>query len=215
MGKMTVFYANKNKSGRACMVSRLFEKAAAILTLALLLLCLLSCASAENKKASLPDLKGKTLGYLMSLEIENAFYVLTPHECVYNFTYNGVPYKARAAFTGDFDNQPDVFEDGYEEKMKEIISPLIVSDVEDFSSLLLPQAELDSYKGKKCDALLKAGFEYTGHFASEEGVCYYMNKGGIDYIVECEEKISDFDLDIEAILPTFTIKNIKVEGVSM
>lgn len=215
MKNTSAFCTSKNKTERICAYLKLIKAVATFLIATTMSFALMSCVSTDNKKPSLPNLEGKTIGYLMTLDIENAFYVLTPDQCVYNFTYDGVPYKAIASFKGDFNNQPDVFEDGYEEKMKEIISPLEIASVKDFSALLIPRAELDSYKGKKCDSLLKAGFEYTGHFASEETLCYYMNKGGVDYIVECEEIIKDFDLDMEALLPTFTIKNIKAEGVSL
>ena len=178
----------------------------------MLVFALAACASASEAYNTL--LSCRTLGDIMALEPENPFYVLVPGKCIYSFTYNGMPYRAIADMEQDSDRLPDVFDDDYDEKVNSIITPLVISELQDLSSYVAPKAELDSYIGEKGQALLNAGFLYTGHFITEEITVFYVNRGIIDYIVECNELVTDFDLDMEALFPDFTVKAIKVEGAS-
>ncbi len=190
-----------------------------ILALVLVLALFASCSKGTatgDTAASIDSLK--TIGDILDLnldgETQNATY---ESKYVYVFQIDDVYYRAianidettsQAIFDLDF-SDPD-----YEEKQKELISPLEIETLENISENILSQEEMDAFIGKTGEDLINAGWE-SGMGYNIESMEFYLDYKLFEYNVEFEGTVDynedDFD-ENEAIKP-LVVKSISFNSI--
>ena len=180
------------------------KRIAVLLLAVLMLLSLAACG--QEKPAPKPE-EIKTLGDAMAVESPYAYSSYDDQNYVYVFELGGTPMRAIAVMTDELSAQSsDIDADPME--LMEQISALPVEKLEDLSSYIPTQAELDALKGKTGQELLDEGFEINGYRIDGKHTEYTLDKGMIEYTVVFNETVrldDSFD-EGEAIKP-LTVKS--------
>jgi hypothetical protein len=150
----------------------------------------------------------QTMGDVMALEgAEEYGYMMKKLSYIYVFKYNDIYYRIIADVPQDISDEIwnlDSFnDDAYEEKYNELVSWIPIDHIEDLSSAIPTQEELDSLIGMTGEDLLAAGW-YISYYIEETGEVVmgytpYAFTVVFDGDVEIDEDSEeDFDIIVEA-----------------
>ncbi len=192
-----------------------------LLMLAVLLLFGL-CACGQDGSPSGQDTEGSgellTMGDALSVESDYTYSGWDDKHYVYVFDNHGVPTRVVAAFSEELCqalDEIDFFDEERDEKIYDLLSPLELESVEDLSSYIPAQEELDQLVGKTGQELLDDGYEIWGHEFQENKTAFTLVKGLCEFEFEFNEVVTDDEdiADEEIILP-LTVKSAKYQGIS-
>lgn len=196
------------------------KKTLALILAAVMLFALVACGSKTEPEAAATDVFAcKTVGDVLALG-EPASYQSACYEdkYVYAFERDGMYYRVIAALPeGTFDKIMNLeYDETYDEKYNAIISPLVITKVEDLTELMLPQTELDALVGKTGEELLADGW-YIHSGYNLDTAEFYMAKGVFEYVVTFDatfppdSNTDDFNAE-EAITP-LAVKSVVFFGL--
>lgn len=141
-----------------------------------------------------------------SAAYENAF--------VYVFMLGGVYYRAIAPISPETAEAIWALEydESYDARWRELVSPLVIEKIENLSALIPSQAELQALIGKTGAELLDDGWQSYGY--KLDTMEFYLAKNPFRYTVvfEGEPEMSDPFDEYEAIGP-LTVKSIVFDGL--
>ena len=189
-----------------------------LLLAGLMALALAACggASGGGQPAAAGELN--TMGDALAVESEFHHASWDDEHYVYVFDNNGTPTRVVADITAELSQQIDdaLFNDGGgDEKVREILSPLALTSVEDLSTGIPSQDEMDQLVGKTGQELLDDGYEVWGTSFDGESVSFTLAKGLYSYDVVFEGDLSKIDEDdVEASLPDLTVTGVTYAGLS-
>ena len=169
---LTTFGKAKNK-----LKTEVYEK---IITLLMVLLTL--CACGQNKEgnttADLPYAKAGDVIAAFSEEeslyrvfVDDTLYVVANKEGRWYQLSGKVSNEKQSAI-----DALDVMADDYDVKMNELLNDISFDSALDFTDMIVPQSEHDSYKGKTVKEMIDAGFEESGWFATSGLASYELSK---------------------------------------
>lgn len=172
-------------------------------------------AAAESPRTDL-----KTLGDAFALESEYNCYAYDDAHFIYVFVQNGIPTRVTADMTKEIHDRADsidFFDEQREEKVREIVSSLELTNVEDLSAGIPSQETLNGLVGRKGSQMLEDGYEISGYYwdGGPEST-YQLVKGLYEYDVKTDSPDGDSvdDFDGEAVFPNLTVKSIQYTGIS-
>ncbi len=157
----------------------------------------------------------QTLGELIATlrEDEDLFCMMEDGHAYAIGEMGGRQYQFSAALSAEDQNALDaldIFSDTYDQDRKAILGKLVVDDCIDFTDVLVPQSELDTFVGKTVKDMVDTGYEMTGWGISEETAEVTFEKDYMDYTAQII--LADgFDPDSEfegEDLYGFTVKEI-------
>jgi len=167
--------------------------------------------------AAVPADQLKTLGDAFAIESEYTMASYNEQGYVYVFDNGGVPMRVVADMTKDAYaeiDKVDYSESDVDEKIRAIVSPLPIKTVEDLSTGIPAQEELDKLIGKTGQDLLDEGYVTTGDWMfSDDGTEFSMAKGLYQYMVKFNE-ILNKDGTPEIDNPDDAIKDLTVKSVT-
>ncbi len=138
---------------------------------------------------------------------------------IYAFELNGVYWRLTADLTAEQHDALwalDITDADYEEKEKELLSPLAVTKCENLNAMLPSDDEINALASKTGEDLLNDGWTIgTGYNLEEMDV--YMDKGLFSYTVtfESDEQFENTDdFDIEAAIRPLKVKAVRLFGLA-
>ena len=131
------------------------------------------------------------------------------------FRKDGTYYRAAADLPQDVYEAIfalDFSDSDYQKKYAELVSPLKIKTIENLSEKILPQNELDQWKGKTGKEMLDAGWTIWGVDTNENS--YMMQSGPFLYRVYTNEKLGTMDEDLgEEVFELYTIRSVTYQGL--
>ena len=98
----------------------------------------------------------------------------------------------------------------------EILKDQKIIRIEDLSGEIIPQNELDGWKGKKGKELLDAGFTSSGYELLEDRTEFTLDYGAFSYRFVFEEPAEAEDTSTdEEVLADLTVRSAVLEGLSV
>ena len=171
--------------------------------------------SAVDEAAVIESLS--TLGDAMALESSDIQTAVYDGKAIYAFKLGDTFYRARASISPE-DEQAymdiDYMDDDYEEQQKNILSPLVIDQIDNLSLQMLSREELDALVGKTGQDLQDAGWTCSGH--NLDGMEFWMEYGPFVYTVVFDGNVPEseyepFD-DVED-TRTMTVKSVRFNGL--
>lgn len=157
--------------------------------------------------------KVKTIGEVMGLPSESNS--CSDKKFVYVFEQDDNYYRAMADCTPEtFDavSALDFNDANYDEKLREIVSGLEVSAIENLTEAIPTQEELDKLIGKTGDELIKEGWT-DGGGQNLEDMIFYMEHGVFSFEVAFDGELENKEnVSFESIKP-LVVKSIKYTGL--
>ncbi len=200
------------------------KKLLTLLLAALMVFALAACGNSAAPAGSADAQSGEltTLGDALRAG-QDAMYAATWNEehYVYAFDNNGIPTRVVADLTPELNETIDEIqfsdtleEDEKEQKLLEAIGELPLVSVEDLSSYVLSQEELDSLAGKTGQELIDAGYTGGGsYWSDDDGLTVLLDQGYFSYAVTFEGT-AEIAEDQEAldVIPNMIVKGAAYSG---
>lgn len=128
----------------------------------------------------------KTLGELIATlgEDENLFCLVEDGHAYAVGERDGRQYQFAATLSTEDQEALDAldfFSDTYDQDREAILARQIVDDCIDFTDVLVPQSELDTFAGKTVEDVVDAGYELTGWMISDGYAEVTFEKDYMDY----------------------------------
>lgn len=190
-----------------------------LLTAALCCACLTACGGsgqpAKSEGSSAKTLEVSTIGEAMDLADDGSVQTAAYEDAyVYVFEQDGTYWQLTAAIDEkqyDKISNLDFSDEAYNDKLKELVSPLTVTNCKNLNESMLTEDEMSALIGKTGEDLLEDGWT-TGAGYNLDDMEFYMDKGPFEYAVtfEAQEKLEntdDFD-EVKAITP-LKVKDVK------
>ena len=199
------------------------KKLLTLLLAAVMVFALAACGNSAAPAGSAEAQSGEitTLGDALRMGRETQYVgSWNDEQYVYVFDNNGVPTRVAAPMTAELVEQmesvlfSDAEEDEKDAKVLEIIGGQPVTSVEDLTSEMLSQEELDALVGKTGQELLDAGWTDQGsHWDGGDGLVVEMTQGIFDYEIHFNES-AEFaeDQSAEEVIPDLTVKSAAYYG---
>lgn len=173
----------------------------------------------ETSTAAVDIASLKTLGDVLSIDAQTQSSTWDEDHYIVAFVQDGVPIRAIADITPELYDQIeslDFLDPNHDQQLIDIVGNAPLVNVEDFSSAIASQEELDALVGKTGQELLDAGYEFGGFFTvGEFGTQAYMDNGLLRYTVEFNESLPvDSDMDDENLVKDLTVKSIQFSDFS-
>ena len=190
-----------------------------LLLAGLMTLALTACGGTAPAPQA-PDVGSlSTLGDALAVDTEYYHSTWDEEHYVYVFDYNGAPTRVVADLTEELSQQIDdsLFSEGGggEDAVRELLSPLPLTQIEDLSLGIPDQAELDKLVGKTGQELLDDGYEIWGSSIDGPHASYTLAKGLFQYEVTFEDDPSLEDAeDTDAAMAGLTVAAVAYDGVS-
>ena len=178
-----------------------------------------SSVSAENAPANAAVPSYSTLGEALTAAGDSAN--STFNEKYYSMTYydNGQPVRVLAEMTSQKREELDAVDFSAEDReaqIMEILKDQKIIRIEDLSGEIIPQNELDGWKGKKGKELLDAGFTSSGYELLEDRTEFTLDYGAFSYRFVFEEPAEAEDTSTdEEVLADLTVRSAVLEGLSV
>ena len=200
------------------------KKLLTLLLAAVMVFALAACGNSAAPAGSAEAQSGEitTLGDALRMGRETQYVgSWNDEQYVYVFDNNGIPTRVVADLTPELNETIDEIqfsdtleEDEKEQKLLEAIGELPLVSVEDLSSYVLSQEELDALVGKTGQELLDAGWTDQGsHWDGGDGLVVEMTQGIFDYEIHFNES-AEFaeDQSAEEVIPDLTVKSAAYYG---
>ena len=177
-----------------------------------LVLSLCACGNSQQQ------LRWKTIGEI--LEDENVEYYSQNYDeklYVCAFVLDGVPYRVIAASspeTMEAYNNLDFMADDYEEQFNALFGELKVLQVDDMSSEIMKQEELDALIGKTGGELLADGFSLDGSGYSDDFIEATFEKGNGIYYFNFEGEINEDLFGEPGFFENLTVTSVSFQHLS-
>ena len=173
----------------------------------------------ETSTAAVDIASLKTLGDILSIDAQTQSSTWDEDHYIVAFVQDGVPIRAIADITPELYDQIeslDFLDPNHDQQLIDIVGNAPLVNVEDFSSAIASQEELDALVGKTGQELLDAGYEFGGFFTvGEFGTQAYMDNRLLRYTVEFNESLPvDSDMDDENLVKDLTVKSIQFSEFS-
>lgn len=207
------------------------KKVLAMLLAVLMLASLAACGSKPETAPAQTDTEAiaqtdteviaslKTIGDLQALEgLETNQSSADEKYYVEAFSLNGTFYRVVAEMPeGLFDTIMNLeYDDSYDAKYAELVSPLVITRWENLSELIPAQEELDKLVGKTGEELFTDGWNISSGYNLDTAE-FYMANGLFEYVVAFDatfppnSNTDDFD-EVAAIAP-LTVKSVTFYGL--
>ena len=172
-----------------------------------------ACNSSKKDKDAVPG-EFKTLGELIQAKgVEERQSAHSDHYYVYVYEQGGKFYRAVAALSEELSEQLfdlDIFDDNYEAKVIELISPLEIARLENLSETLPSLDEMNKWVGKTGEELFDAGWTNSGWNLDE--MVFWMNYGAFQYDVVMEGSVTDYDSFDDEDINALIVKSVTFNG---
>lgn len=163
--------------------------------------------------------KLETVGDIIALqEVGKPIEIFSNGVFYCGFIKDGTAVRALANMSDEEKKQYDeldIFDEDYNDKYNAIMLDLKISQLDDISSEMIPQEELDSYIGKTGQEVLDAGFEQNGYAILEGSTIFTLAKGQLTYDFTFNEDISQEETDPYDSLKSLTVKEVKCAGMNL
>ena len=140
--------------------------------------------------------EAETLGSLLHLDDEASMSVQDGN-VVYVFKYQDQYYRVIAPISEELEEEYmniDFFDDDFNEKQEEIISPLKIEKKENLTEQILSKDEIAKFVGKTGKDLVDEGWDYS-YSHNLETMEFWMDYGPFDYTVVFDGSVAESDYD--------------------
>ena len=161
----------------------------------------------------------KTLGDLFAYQTEDNYQEgYTEEKYAYALEVDGVYYRAVVDLPADVSKEiwaMDFDDEDREQKIRDLVSPIAVTDLENLTEEIPDQAELDQLVGRTGQELFDDGWVYSGY--DLEAMQAWMNHGPFAFVVGFEydgapmENTDDFDFEKE--FKDLKVKSVEYDGI--
>ncbi len=167
----------------------------------------------------------KTLGDCMAAPYEYGTEMVDEENYVYVFFNNKedgtrIPYRVTAEMTPELYEQflaLDFFDENYSDEVLKLVGGQKITQVEDLSSKIPTQKEMDAWVGKKGQEMMDAGYEVWGFgWGGGDDAEITVAKGLFEFTVSVDatDDFADEDFDGMGAFPNMTIKGVSWTGMS-
>lgn len=157
----------------------------------------------------------KTVGDALSLGEDYFSQSATvEYEYIYVMNINDTYFRFHAPLDEETFNKIidlDILEEGYEDKLNKIISPLEIGSYENLSKDIPTSEELDKLIGKTGKELVDDGWTFNGYML--DAMEFYMNKNPYAFVVVFDGEIKDYDNFSEEQVYDKTVKSVTFDGL--
>lgn len=173
----------------------------------------------ETSTAAVDIASLKTLGDVLSIDAQTQSSTWDENHYIVAFVQDGTPIRVVADITAEQYDQIeglDFLDPNHDQQLIDAVGSVPLTSVEDLSSEISSQEELDALVGKTGQELIDAGYEFGGFFSvGDFGTQANMDKGLLRYSVEFNENLpGDSDMDDENLVKDLTVKSIQFSDFS-
>ena len=197
------------------------KKTILILLAFVLLLSAVGCGKKEpSPEEGMKELEAcKTLGEVLALsDVEQSQSSSDDVTYVYAFKRGGAYYRVTAAMTEEANDalwDIEFFDEEYEKKCNEIISPLTIIKYENLSERIPSQEKIRAWVGRTGGDMLDAEWYWSSY--NLDTMEFTMEYAPFSYSVTFDGTIeydeNDENFDVEEAIRNLTIKSIEFEGL--
>lgn len=161
----------------------------------------------------------KTLGDAMAIEAEYCSSTWDERTYVYAFDTGAQVIRASAELTDEQYQQVmelDILDADYNDQLKAVADQIELKTVEDLTSSIPSQEELDKLAGMTGQELLDSGYEYRclSMYGEESETQAEFDNGLFRYLVVFNESIPADSADEESVVKDLTVKSVAYEFLS-
>jgi hypothetical protein len=198
-----------------------------ILTIAILglvvalALTLTGCGQSSNKASDESPFKdAKTMGEAFEIGGDATQSYITEKECSYIFNVDDTYYRVAADLNegmyADID-AIDFFSEDREDKVREVLSPLEIKQIDNLTKAIPTQEEMDKLIGKTGQELFDDEYAFVAYNLEGENAEFTMEKGLFQYKLTFDGQVAPDMLDSDdyaAMVKDLKVKSIEFEGLS-